>query len=57
MHHLKTSRKSRKKIQESKISQLNTETVPAPQIIAFTVDSAENVHQLPSPLVINSQNS
>ena len=57
MHNLKTSRKSRKQIQESKISQLNTEIVPTPQIIAFTVDSPENVHQLPSQLLINSQNS
>ena len=54
---LKTSRRSRKNIQDSKTLQSNREIVPTPQIIAFTVECAENVHRLPSPLQKISQNS
>ena len=36
--------------QESNILQSNTEIVLTPQIIAFTVEKAENDHQVPSPL-------
>ena len=42
---------------KEKSSQPKLEIVPKLQIFAFTVESAENVHQVRSPLLIISQNS
>lgn len=43
-----TSRKSQKNNQKSKILQPNSEILPITRLIVFTVESAENDHQVPS---------